>query len=914
MACPVLRSGSLFRSLRVCENTKTQMSESDPIATLAETDSAQAGSFVEFRPDQTEQSLVACFEDRVRRCHELPALKTRQASLTYGELNRNANRIAHSLLAARGEREEPVALFFEDSADTIAAILGALKAGKIYLPLDPHVPLARAAYILKDAGARAVVTSRALSAQARELAGPDAAVVVASEVAHAADGNPDLSLSPDRLASLYYTSGSTGAPNGVPSSHRARLINYRSYANAVRLTPLDRLILLYSCTFSGSVNNLFGALLTGAELFPFDVAKSGISGLADWVETQRISVYHSVPSIFRELAEHLNGRRLPHLRAVILASDTACERDVAAFRKLTAPACRLANAWGVSESPFFRPYWVDTSRELPAGPLPAVGVAPGKEEEVLLLDETGDVVREGETGEIVLRGSDLTPGYWGKPELTRKRFFADPLDATRRRYHTGDLGRRLSDGGIVHLGRKDFQVKIRGYRVELEEIEAVLRNLSGVKTGVVVAKDHAQGEKQLVAHLVSAPGRQVDVKLVRQQLREQLPDYMTPEVFVLHESLPLTSGGKIDRKALSSGHAHHEASRERREPRDSTEGRLAEIWKNVLRLPAVGIDDNFFELGGNSLQALQIALRAEKAFGRRLLPSVLIEKPTIEELAAFLAGKDQAADSPLVPLQPDGTDVPLFLVHGSGGHVFFYRDLATALGPEQPVYGLQALGLDGSRPPSTDLREIAGRYVREVRRTQPNGPYRLAGYCFGAYVALEMAAILQLQGEQVDFLGSLNADGEWKCVSSPRDKIRFHWNRFARLTWGGRCMYIAERFSYRWGAVRNRAVAGVAGLDPSRLARFRVETACDRASRDYEPSPFAGRVTFFQAEENAYNDPNVFWGPIAGQGVEILRVSGGNETMFRHPQVGVLAQAVRACLDRAKLSGVSPLAENVTSV
>ena len=843
-----------------------------------------------FPLDLLNQSVVACFEHQAQQYADRLALRTETASLAYRELNRKANGIAYSLLALGGDSEEPVALFLDDSVETIAAMLGVLKAGGIYLPLDPHVPLSRAAYIVKDAGAAAVVTNRELVSRARELAGPNVALVLTDESSRTTDDNPGLAIGPDQLASLYYTSGSTGAPKGVPSSHRARLVNFTLYANALRLTPADRLILLYSCTFSGSVNNLFGALLTGASLFPFDVGKQGIPSLASWIDQHQISIYHSVPAIFRGLAESAQRSQLHHLRVVVLASDTAHEGDVDAFRAVCPSSCRLANSWGVSESPFFRPYWVDESREVLGGGLPAVGPPAVGAEEVLLLDEQGREAPEDETGEIVLRSRDLTPGYWRKPEITRLRFFSDPDDDTLRRYHTGDLGRRLSDGSILHLGRKDFQIKIRGYRIEVEEIEAVLRDMPEVKSAAVVAEDCGQGERRLVAHVAGRPDHQFETQALRHRLRRKLPDYMTPELFVRHDALPLTPGGKIDRQALSSDKTRRETSGARRAPRDSTEQQLVEIWRNALRLPVIGIDENFFDLGGNSLQALRIALRIEKIFGKPLLPSVLVERPTIEELAEFITAAAGGTEQILVPLQPHGAHPPLFLVHGSGGHVLFYRDLAKALGPEQPVYGLQACGLDGSRPPLTDVREMATRYVTEVRGVQPMGPYRLAGYCFGSYVALEMAAILSSLGEDVDFLASLNADGEWRCVSSWREGLRFHRSRLTRLTWGARSRYVADRLRYRWAFARNRVAAGFASLAPRRLARFRVETACDQASSDYVPSAFSGRIELFQAEEQLCNNPQLFWGPIATEGVEVHRVPGGNETMFRQPHVQVLAR------------------------
>jgi len=657
---------------------------------------------------------------------------------------------------------------------------------------------------------------------------------------------------------MYYTSGSTGEPKGVPHRHWGRLANHRAYTRALALTSNDCFVLLYSCTFSGVVNNLFGALLNGGTLCPFDVARHGISSLARWLERERITVYHSVPSIFRSLVDVAEQHSFLSVRVVMLASDTLYERDVEAFRDSFPRTCRLCNMWGVSESSFIRPYWIGWDQEVPAGG----------------------------TGEIVLRGGNLTPGYWGNPELTRRRFIPDPENPEIRRYYTGDLGRRLADGGVLHLGRNDFQVKIRGFRIELEEIEAALRRLLGVKGTAVVASDFDGGEKRLVAHLVPETGKRPAETDLRARLRERLPGYMIPERFVFHDELPVTSAEKVDRHALGLLPIPRAAAAESRGPRTNLERVLTPIWREVLGNARISVHENFFDLGGDSLKAIKIALAIEKRLNRGVPPAMLIERPMIEQLARAIADDDPAPSS-LVPLQRGGSRPPLFCVHGSGGHVFFYRDLAKALGPDQPVYGLQAVGLDGNEPPLTDVAAMAERYVDEIRRVESNGPYHLAGFCSGAYIAVEMTSILRAQGEDVALLASFNDDGEWRTATRGS---RFHGRRLAQFDWNGKLRYARERVRYRWVWIRNRVGARLAASRPSRFGRFRVEAANDTAISNYAPSPFPERVVLFQALANAYADPTPFWGPLARGGIEVRRVPGGNETMFEPPHVTMLAR------------------------
>lgn len=844
-----------------------------------------------------EETLVSLFERQVGRFPTKTAIKSLTGACTYDELNRRANRIAHALLALRGDKEEPVVLFFRDNIDSITATLGALKAGKIYVPLDPSVPRSRCMSIARDTRARIVLTTSELASSAEELAGADATLILTDELDPAvSDRNPDLSFGPERLASLYYTSGSTGDPKGVPTRHRGRVGNYKAYTDALSLTENDRLVLLYSCTFSGVVNNLFGALLNGGTLCPFDVARHGISSLARWLEQERITVYHSVPSLFRSLVEAAEQHSFSSVRVVMLASDTLYERDVEAFRNSFPRTCRLCNMWGVSESSFIRPYWIGWDQEVSAGPVPSIGPTVG-DDEILVLDESGTEVAVGKTGEIVLRGENLTPGYWRNPELTRRRFIPDPENPEIRRYYTGDLGRRLADGAVLHLGRNDFQVKIRGFRIELEEIEGALRQLPGINIAAVVASDFDGGEKRLVAHLTLQAGERPAESDLRAGLRARLPSYMIPERFVFHDELAVTSAGKVDRHALGLLPIPHTVAAESRGPQTNWERELTPIWRDVLGDARIGVHENFFDLGGDSLKAIRIALAIEKRLNRGVPPAMLIERPTIEKLARALAD-DDAAPSSLVPLQCGGSRPPLFCVHGSGGHVFFYRDLAKALGPGQPVYGLQAAGLDGSEAPLTDVATMAERYVDEIRRVEPHGPYRLSGFCTGAYIAVEMASILRKRGEDVAFLASFNADGEWKTAASG---LRLHAKRLRQLRWTGKLHYTAERYRYRWIWVRNRVGALLARWQPSRFARFRVEVANDTASSNYVPTPFPGRVVLFQARMNSYADPKPFWGPLAHEGIDVRQVPGDNETMLHPPNVDILARELRSSFEAVRL-------------
>ena len=595
-----------------------------------------SGRFVPFASAAVEQSVQARFEQQVDPHAGRIAIRTAAETLTYGELDRLANRIAQAILARIGEGTEPVVVLFEHEAAGIAAVLGVLKAGRCYVPLDPAAPIARSAFLVADAGARLVVTHRRCASLARSLAGDREILDVDGLDASAPSERPALAVSPDALASIYYTSGSTGRPKGVMEIHRHRLVNARANVNQLRITADDRLVLLYTVGFSGSVNGIFGALLSGARLCPFDLRASGPAALARWLREEEITIYHSTPPVFRGLLDSISpADTFPALRVVLLASDSVHPADVERARRRFAPSCLILNSWGATESPFFRPYFIDPRSELPDAGVPAIG-PPEAEDEIRLLDDDGRAVGSGEAGEIVVVSRHLSPGYWGREDLTRARF-RPASGGNERAYFTGDLGRRLADGSIVHLGRKDFQVKVRGYRVEPGEVEGELRALPGIGDVAVMGQADGRGGHRLVAY-VAPSGAAPDVGALRRALGDRLPEYLVPARFVFLTALPLTANGKLDRLALPDpGRGRPALNQAFREPRTPLERTLAGIWAAVLDLDEVGVDDDFLDLGGDSLRAMQVVTRVQEASGVTVPVQALFEAPTVALMATAIA-------------------------------------------------------------------------------------------------------------------------------------------------------------------------------------------------------------------------------------------------------------------------------------
>ncbi len=619
-----------------------------------------SGSFIEFTRDEVEQAIAGRFE-KIARLHPYRlAVKTRKRALTYDDLNQAANRVAHALIERRGEANEPIALLLENDASMIAAILGVLKAGKMYVPLDISHPRASIAYILEDSEAGVIATNNRNLPLARELAHSERQVVNVDEIdSNSPAPNPNLNISPDSPANILYTSGSTGQPKGVVQNHRNVLHEIMNYTNGVHICADDRLILVSSPSFSGTVRTVYGALLNGVGLYPFDVREEGLARLAEWMIRQGITIYRSVPAIFRHfLGASKENQNFSDVRVVYLAGDSVSKDDVESYKKYFSQKCILVNSMGLSETLTCRWYFLDKDTHVPAGAVP-VGY-PVPDMDVVLLDDDGKELGFDQAGEIAIKSLYLSSGYWRNPELTAAAFSAG-VDGASRLYRTGDLGRMSPDGCLDHLGRKDFQVKIRGHRIEVSAIETALLELGTIKEAVVVAWVYAPTDPstalgtdlRLAAYVVPRKQPGPAVSSLRNFLREKLPDYMIPAVFVLLDALPLTPNGKVDRLALPAPDpTRPELGNPFVAPRSSIEEMIAGIWSQVLGLERVGVHDNFFDLGGHSLLATQVISRVWETYEIELSMRSFFEAATVAGIAeAIQKAKDSDAESatPKIP-------------------------------------------------------------------------------------------------------------------------------------------------------------------------------------------------------------------------------------------------------------------------
>jgi len=684
-----------------------------------------------YRPGTAEnqdfaESIPQRFEKIVREYPDRLAIKMGDRALTYDQLNKAANRIARAILEKCGQRSEPIALLIEHGIDVIAAIFGTLKAGKFYLALDPTFPEGRNSYMLEDSASGLIVTNSRNLDRARELNTNGLALLNVDEIDNRlSQDNLPISLAAEGPLSILYTSGSTGKPKGVLHTHRHSVRPHREFS----IRPEDKLSLVHSVSFGSASMSLFSSLLSGASLFPFDVKSEGIQRMANWLTEEQITICHLPPALFRELMESISASdKFLTLRLIRLSGAPITHRDFELYKKHFSANTLLNINMGSTEAGGLFSAILDHAFNFPEEGTPLGHPRPGKK--VLLLDDAGHEVGLNQVGEIAIKGNDLNFGYWRKPELTSSKFLPDPNGGGECIYRTGDLGRRLPDGFLIHMGRKDSMAKIRGYRVELGEVEKASLRHPQIKDASVVTWDREPGEKYLVAYLVARQNVALAVDDLRGFLRAKLPAYMIPSSFMFLPSLPL-SNGKLDRTALPSPDNQRPAmSHPYALPQTAEEQKLVQLWEEVLDVRPIGIHDDFFDLGGHSLLASRLFIQIERVFGKQLPMATLFYAPTVEQLAGILSQDRWSAPwSLLVPIQPSGSKPPFFWVSGESSDAVLPR----YLGKDQPLYALMHQCHDGKRARYTSLEDVALKCLNEIRSVQPTGPYYLGAPASAAW-------------------------------------------------------------------------------------------------------------------------------------------------------------------------------------
>ena len=848
------------------------------------------------------------------------AIKDAARELTYQQLNAQVNQLANYLSKQGVQPESLVGIYADRSIDLVIAILAVLQAGGAYVPLDPAYPSARLASIIADTKLQLVLTQSHLVS---DLDQPGLELFLLDtewdKIANESTQPVAVTTTSANLAYIMYTSGSTGKPQGV----QIMIGQVECYLQAVNQVLNIRADDIYlhsaSFSFSSSIRQLLLPLMQGAKVVITSKENTtNLFSLIELIQTEQITVFDTVASVWNyiliglaEMDAAQKSRLMnSQIRLLTFSGGILTAQLLERVRSQFQTPPQIVNIYGQTETIGVCAYTVPA--ELTGSGYAPVGTA-YSHNQLYVLDDLLQPVAAAQTGELYVSGASLARGYLNNYELNNQKFIPNPHSQEQQSawlYKTGDLARYLPDGNLEIVGRQDFQVKIRGMRVEIEEIETVLAQHPQIQQAAVVGKQNSAGETIIVAYIVPKPHK-IDLSDVRSFLKTKLTDYMMPSTLEILDALPLTPNNKLDRKRLP------EPSRENLlpiPPRDELEQQLIQIWERALEVQPIGINDNFFDLGGHSLIALQLFTHIEQIWHKRLSWGVLFESPTIAELAEII--RQQTApvtDSPLVLLGAGTSEQPaLFCIHALGGTLFSYYDLVRRLGTDRAIYGLQSCGINSSQQPLDCVEDMASYYVKSIQTIQQQGPYLLLGYSFGGIVAFEMARQFADLGEKVAFLGLLDIKSPTvgKNAMSVRKWLTFHYQKIKKLQLKEQIEYCKERILERVSLKTKGNAHVYKDMMTKKLSAFEmfepellnVLEANLQAAKDYQPQVYAGKATVFWCEyQSMYIEryPDLGWGEFVTDGVESIDIPGEHLTLSSEPHVGVLAERLKVCLERA---------------
>ena len=844
------------------------------------------------------------FEEQAFRTPDSVAVQYENEKITYLQLNERANCFAN-YLAGKGVVEgDFVGVNIERTIDVPVVLLGILKAGAAYIPLDPGFPGERLNYMVDASQIKYIVTT----AQNKDAFISKNNILFISFdqeihgiLKHYSNRNIKTKSSSDSLAYILFTSGSTGKPKGVKIQHKSFVNFIYSMAKEPGINRNDVLLSVTTLSFDIAGLEIFLPLLTGARtvILPKDIVMDA-ELLAESIHKHSATIMQATPATWKLLTEY--GWKPNDGMKILCGGEALCQPLA---EKLATENSELWNMYGPTETCVWSSVKKITRNDLSI----SIG-KPIDNTSFYILDSNLQPVPIGIPGELYIGGAGVSPGYLNNQELTDEVFIKDPFssDSGSKIYKTGDLAKWRSDGDVECLGRSDFQVKIRGFRVETEEIEKQLMKIEGVKEAVVTVMTDYSGMNRLAAYIITAD-QILNDSFIRRRLREVLPEYMIPAGINFVRSFPLTPNGKIDRKTLSTASVAVTVSHsnEYKAPENVLEYKLVQIWETILQKKPISVNDNFFDMGGHSLLAAKLFTKIYESTGIKIPLAILFNAPTISELAAVIKrdGHNQGW-SPIVPINQEGSNPPLFLIHGAEGNVLLYRELAGHLGKDQPVYGIQSQGLDGLEKFNPEFEYVAKYYKEEIKKIQPEGPYLLGGYCLGGTIALEIAAQLQEENQEVALLAmfeSYNLNSGKDILKYSYEAVRkiqnvyFHILNYLNIDSKDRPLFLKNKLqtaAFRWKARVNHLM-GTLFFNTTVKQKYPhliVKKLNDKAEEKYIPKKYPGEICLYKPDKDfiGMTDYLYGWGQVAD--VKVFTMPINPKGMLVEPYVKLLAESL----------------------
>jgi len=821
--------------------------------------------------------------------------------------------LAHYLIDQGIGPGKVVGLLLDKSPELLVAILGVVKSGAAYLPIEPTLPTSRLTFILTDCMPTLVLTQNKRSEQLTGILPASVGICSLDDdllYRHYEHSNPEHSAKPDDLAYIIYTSGSTGRPKGVELYHRG-LCNYLNWvARTFEVEKGAGCPVISSIGFDLTVTSLLTPLIVGNTVH-FMQDGDEINALAEsMIQGADYSLIKLTPTHLEILKHLLPQRNLDSsVRTLVIGGEPLTGGQLS-FWQQNAPKTRLINHYGPTEATVgccFHEITKPIAGNVPIG-------NPIDNSQLYILDGQLEPVPEGVVGELCISGLGLAAGYRNQPELTKEKFIANPYGRGQL-FRTGDLALYQPGGTIEILGRNDTQVKLRGYRIELNEIQDLLSQHASVQSSLVSAREINSGDKQLIAYIIPTAGttdtQELQVSLTC-LMTDELPSYMIPSHLIFIEDFPLLANGKIDISSLPAPEMSN-VTPDGPTARDAIELELTALWESILEHRPIGIHDNFFDLGGHSLLAIRLAAKIQKKFGRNMPIATLLQRDTIAKLAEHLRNVATADTwSPLVSFQTEGIQRPLFCIPGAGGNVIYLNSLSRHLGIDQPFYGLQAAGLDGQTEPHKSVEEMATCYIQAIKQQQPEGPYRVSGHSLGGWVAFEISQQLIKQGDTVDFVGVIDtptpsnqredrsqwSDAKWMVELADRiqhlmtTELNISLDELETLTSEQQLLMFRQHLS------EANLFPSDAGIDQlkSVVQLFKAQSQMNYYPKDVVPVCISLFRTVVSHQKVVSEDEAWGWRGLAS--VEVYQVPGDHLSVLSDPHVQTLAEKMSTSMEQ----------------
>ncbi|MEW4924161.1 amino acid adenylation domain-containing protein [Algibacter sp. 2305UL17-15] len=841
---------------------------------------------------QAGNGIHHIIQDIAKKYPEKKAVTFNDSSLSYEELEGKSNVIAQKILALKVDRNAVIGLCVERSTDMIAGILGILKAGCCYLPIDPEYPKERINFMVSDSNAKIIVSKSHLNScfSAEKLSCINLDKMLFTEKNQV--NLPEVDH--NDLAYIIYTSGSTGKPKGVPISHK-NIINSTLGRIAYYKNNPEAFLLMSSISFDSSKAGIFWTLCTGGTLVISEKRmEQDIAKIGNIIKDNTITHTLMLPSLYKTILEYIDKTQLKTLSTVIVAGE-ACSISLCENHLEKLPEVNLHNEYGPTEASVWCSAHKITFEDLKRNQVP-IG-KPVANSQIYILDSNKNRVPIGVTGEIYIGGTGLSKGYLNRQELTRSLFIENPYNPNEKLYKTGDLAKYNNDGTIQFIGRVDQQIKIRGYRVELEAIENTINKTPNVEQAIVLVKENEGKPKRLIAYI--KPNGNFDEQDLKDTLKKKLPDYMMPHTYVVIDNFYLLPNGKVDKKALENIALEVTTSNTKAiaAPKNEIEEQLLKIWEETLNISPIGTHDNFFEIGGDSILSIQIIAKARKN-GIMLSPNQLFEHQTISGLSKGLLEAEKQDDewNFIAKLRDGGSKKPLFCIHSGGAHVLFYGLLNKYLKQDRPIYAVQPVGLYGSEEMHQSIEEMTSAYLKGIREIQPQGPYNILVYCFSTSVGNEMAIQLDKIGEEINIIVSDTMASPWNATDGDTLKIRVFsfLKRFLSNPLKATKIFLNDRI-YIIQALKGKYFGKG---DEKKLEELKANLR--KISVDYSWKQHNGKVSLLITDKPDKNFNEFIinsWKKYAKGGVTIYPTKGNHTTLFEEPDVKFVSEQIDKCLN-----------------